>query len=175
MLFLPTLEVAILTLISSVMQDPKRLRELLLEQLKGRNAHIDFEQAVEGLRLEEVGIRPEGLPHSIWELVEHIRISQHDIVAFSQNPDYASPDWPEGYWPESKEPASRDEWERSVEAIREDHIEMVRMVKDKDIDLLKPFEHGDGQTLFREAMLIVDHGAYHIGQIVDARRLLDCW
>lgn len=157
------------------MDDQKRIRELLLEQLGGRNAHIDFEQATEGLELKDVGVRPEGLPHSIWELVEHIRIAQDDILEFSKNPDYESPEWPEEYWPESGKPAGRDEWEQSLKTIRKDHEEMVRLVKNPDNDLLEPFEHGDGQTLFREAMLIVDHNAYHIGQIVDVRRLLDCW
>lgn len=157
------------------MNDQSRIRELLLEQLNGRNAHVDFQKAVENLSITDLGIKPEQFPHTIWELVEHIRIAQHDIVAFSKDPGYESPSWPEGYWPESDKPTGPDEWEKSLEAIERDHRAMVELVKDKDRDLLAPLKHGDGQTLFREAMLIVDHNSYHIGQIVQMRRVMDIW
>lgn len=157
------------------MNDQSRIRELLLEQLTGRNAHVDFQKAVENLSMSDLGKKPEHFPHTIWELVEHIRIAQHDIVAFSKDPDYESPNWPEGYWPESDKPDSMDEWQDSLEAIEKDHKEMEKLVKDKANDLLIPLKHGDGQTLFREAMLIVDHNAYHIGQIVQMRRVMDIW
>lgn len=157
------------------MNDQSRIRELLLEQLSGRNAHVDFEKSVDGLSMNDLGEKPDNFPHTIWELVEHIRIAQHDIVAFSQNPDYESPDWPEGYWPESDKPADREAWLDSLAAVKRDHHEMVDLIKDKSNDLLAPLEHGDGQTLFREAMLIVDHNAYHIGQIVQMRKAMNIW
>lgn len=157
------------------MKDQTRLRELILEQLTGRNAHVDFDRSIQSLNIKEIGIRPEKLPHSIWELVEHIRIAQHDIVAFSRNPEYQSPSWPDEYWPSSQEPAGRKEWEQTVDAVHKDHQVMVELIKDPGNDLLKPLEHGDGQTLFREAMLIVDHNAYHIGQIVQVRKYLGNW
>lgn len=158
-----------------MMKDQSRLRELLLEQLTGRNAHAGFDRSVKGLKLQDVGIQPDNLPHSIWELVEHIRIAQHDVVAFSQSPDYSSPPWPDGYWPESQKPANKKEWEDTLAAIKSDHQTMVEMVKNENNDLLKPIPHGEGQTLFREAMLIVDHNSYHIGQIVLVRRALGIW
>jgi len=157
------------------MNNQSRIRQLLLEQLSGRNAHVDFEKAVEKLSLSDLGVKPENFPHTIWELVEHIRIAQHDIVAFSQDPDYESPAWPEGYWPESDKPSDRNKWEKSLEAVKRDHQEMVGLIKDEKNDLLAPLEHGDGQTLFREAMLIVDHNAYHIGQIVQMRKAMNIW
>ena len=157
------------------MNDQSRVRELLLEQLNGRNAHVDFWNAVKDLSMDDLGVKPQNFTHTIWELVEHIRIAQHDIVAFSRDPDYESPDWPDGYWPESDKPAGMEKWKKSLNAIESDHQAMVDLIKDKNNDLLAPIEHGDGQTLFREAMLIVDHNAYHIGQIVQLRKAMDIW
>lgn len=157
------------------MKDQSRIRELLLEQLTGKNAHVDFETAIDNLTMEEAGAKPENFPYTIWELVEHIRIAQHDIVAFSQDPDYESPSWPDGYWPDSHKPKNKEEWEKTLKAIKRDHKKMVTIIENQENDLLAPIPHGDGQTLFREAMLIVDHNAYHIGQIVLARRAMDIW
>lgn len=157
------------------MKESKTVRDLLLEQLEGRNAHVDFDQAVQGLTYKQTGIKVERLPHTIWELIEHIRIAQDDILEFSKNPDYEALDWPDDYWPESPQPESKEEFEASIQAVREGIEEMRDLVRDTDNELQKPFSHGDGQTLFREAMLIVDHNAYHIGQIVQVRRLLGSW
>lgn len=153
----------------------KTIRELLLEQLEGKQAHVDFNQAVQGLTWKQTGIDIEGLPHTIWELIEHIRISQADILEFSKNPDYEEIDWPDDYWPESSQPKSKEEFDKSIRAVQTGLEEMREMIRDPENDLQIPFEHGSGQTLFREAMLIVDHNAYHIGQIVQARRLLGSW
>lgn len=157
------------------MIDQSRLRNLLVEQLSGRHAHVDFKQAVDGLSSKEIGICPDGFPHSIWELVEHIRIAQRDILEFSRNPEYESPDWPDGYWPENQNPKNSDQWDKSVQAVQDDKKEMVELIKNPETDLLTPIEHGNGQTLFREAILIIDHNAYHIGQIVQLRRHLGSW
>ena len=147
----------------------------MLEQLVGRNAHVDFIQAVQGLTFKQSGIRVEGIPHTIWELIEHIRIGQEDILEFCKNPDYDALDWPDDYWPERSKPESQEEFEESVQAIQDGIAEMRELIRDPQNNLQHPFPHGDGQTLFREAMLIVDHNAYHIGQIVLIRRLLGSW
>lgn len=157
------------------MNDQARLRSHLVDQLTGENAHISLQRAVEGLSFEEAGIIPEHGVHSIWMLVEHIRIAQHDILDFSRNPDYHALSWPDDYWPRDSAPKNEEEWNRTLTAIRRDREEMIKLVKDSANDLLAPIPHGDGQTLFREAMLIVDHNSYHIGQIVQVRRMLGNW
>ena len=157
------------------MSEKKTTRELLIEQLDGKNAHVDFDQAVQGLTYKQTGIKVERLPHTIWELIEHIRIAQEDILEFCKNPDYEELDWPREYWPESSSPESEQQFDKSIKDIRDGISEMKDMVRDPENDLHTPLPHGDGQTLFREAMLIVDHNAYHIGQIVQIRRLLGSW
>lgn len=157
------------------MGSEKTIRSLLLEQLEGRNAHVDFNQAVQGLTYKQVGIRVEDVPHTIWELIEHIRIAQDDILEFCKNADYEALDWPNDYWPEKSKPESQEQFERSVQLVQDGIEEMRTLIRDPQTNLQKPFSHGDGQTLFREALLIVDHNAYHIGQIVLIRRLLGSW
>lgn len=157
------------------MGSKKSVRELLLEQLEGKNAHVDFDQAVQGLTYKQTGIKVERLPHTIWELIEHIRIGQADILEFCKNPDYEELDWPADYWPESHQPESEEELEASIKAVRDGLDEMREMIRKPENDLRATLDHGSGQTLFREAMLIVDHNAYHIGQIVQIRRLLGSW
>jgi len=157
------------------MQSEKSIRDLLIEQLEGRNAHVEFSQAVQGLTYKQTGISVEGLPHTIWELIEHIRIAQADILEFCTNPDYEALDWPDDYWPESSQPESKEELESSIEAVKDGIEQMKALVRDPERELQVPFDYGDGQTLFREALLIVDHNAYHIGQIVLTRRLLGTW
>ncbi|HLR25600.1 MAG TPA: DinB family protein [Fodinibius sp.] len=157
------------------MESSKTLQQLLLEQLEGGNAHITFQKAVQGLSYQQSGAKVDGLPHTIWQLIEHIRLAQDDILAFCGNRNYQQLNWPEDYWPSSEQPESQQEFEQSLEAVHEGQETMRQWVTDPSKDLQKPFSHGDGQTLFREALLIVDHNAYHIGQIVQLRRLLGCW
>lgn len=157
------------------MEEQIRLRSVLVEQLSGNHAHVGFDRAVEGLPFKDIGITPRGIPHTVWELVEHIRITQYDILEFSRNPDYESPAWPDGYWPTSKKPARKKEWDQAVKTVQEDQSAVIEMIQDSQNDLLKPFGHGQGQTLLRESILIIDHNAYHIGQIVQIRRLLGNW
>ena len=147
----------------------------MVEQLTGQNAHLSFENAVQDLEVDAVGRRPQNVPYSIWEQVEHIRIALNDIVEFCVDPDYRSPEWPEGYWPDEKRPAGESEWKQSLDQIRRDMQRMVDLVSDAERDLFEPFPHGDGQTLFREAVLVIDHNAYHTGQIVTIRRSLKLW
>lgn len=152
-----------------------RLREQLVNQLTEEHAHTSFSKAVDGLDHEYLGVRTHSLPYSIWELTEHIRIAQADIVEFCINTAYEAPNWPEDYWPSNCAPVSPEQWKQSLEDISEDRRKMVDLVKNPEYDLLEPLPHGDGQTLFREATLIVDHTSYHTGQIVTIRRLIGQW
>ena len=151
------------------------LREHVLYLLRGGGAHLDFEKAVAGLPPELRGVRPAGLPHSPWRLLEHMRIAQWDILEFSRNPRHVSPPFPEGYWPEGDAPPDAGAWDRSVAAFRADLRAMEALVADPASDLFTPFPHGQGQTLLREALLVADHNAYHLGQLVVLRRLLGAW
>jgi hypothetical protein len=155
--------------------DDSALRNHLLELLHGGNAHTTFDDAVDGFPVDLAGVRPEGAPHSAWELIEHIRIAQEDILRFSQSEVHTSPPWPKGYWPSSPEPAREGQWQETVDAIRRDLAEFESMVKDPAQDLFRKLPWGEGQTLLREALLIADHNAYHVGQLVLVRRLLGAW
>ena len=151
------------------------LRQHVLELLDGGHAHPDFESAIDGLPSELRGTRPPGLPHSPWRLLEHMRIAQWDILRFSIDLDHVSPEFPSGYWPEGDVPPDASAWDRSLEAFRADLQQMKDLVADPANDLLAPFPHGQGQTILREALLVADHNAYHIGQIIVVRRLLHAW
>ena len=115
------------------------------------------------------------MPHSPWRLLEHLRIAQWDILEFSRNPSHVSPPWPVGYWPNGDAPPDALAWDRAVDAFRADLAAMCELVNDSATDLFAPLPHGDGQTVLREALLVADHNAYHLGQLVVVRRLLGCW
>ena len=151
------------------------LRKHLLELLEGKHAHTDFEAAVAGFPVKRAGEKPAGAPHSAWQLLEHLRLAQWDILEFSRNPKHVSPDWPGGYWPESEAPPDAAAWRQSVRSFQADLKAMRALVADPKVDLYAPLPHGDGQTLLREAMLVADHNSYHIGQLVLLRRLLGEW
>ena len=151
------------------------LREHLRELLGGGHAHLDFERAIADLPAELRCARPPGLPHTPWRLVEHMRIAQWDILRFSVDPAHVSPEFPEGYWPEGDAPPDVGAWDRSVAAFRADLGAMMDLVADPAVDLIVPIPHGRGQTILREALLVADHNAYHLGQLVTVRRLLDAW
>lgn len=153
----------------------KSLRDHLLYLLRGGGAHLDLEAALDGLSPKLRGVRPENIPYSCWELLEHMRIAQYDILEFSRNPDYDSPDWPEGYWPDQQAPPDEAAWRQSVEDFQNDLQAMQNLVADPSNHLYEPFPYGDGQTLLREALLVADHNAYHLGQIVTVRRALGAW
>ncbi len=125
--------------------------------------------------MERAGIRPNGSPHSAWELLEHLRISQNDILLFSQSSDYVSPGWPEGYWPAHPAPAKSEDWSESVRAFRDDRATFESLVRDPNRDLSERIPWGDGQTLLREVLVLADHNAYHLGQLVLVRKLLGVW
>jgi hypothetical protein len=157
------------------MEPNDSLVEQLSSLLRGGHAHTTFDDAVKGVPIAEAGERPEGSPHSCWELLEHIRIAQHDILKFSEGPKWKSPKWPEGYWPKSPRPASAAAWRESVGGVRADLKAFEKLLQKRAGELDTPFPWGDGQTLLREALLIADHNAYHIGQLVLVRRLLGIW
>lgn len=151
------------------------VREQLVALLTGSNAHQSFEDAVKDLPAAVRGVKPDKLPYTIWQLVDHIRIAQFDILEFSRDPAYQSPPWPSGYW--TSEPAPPDEaaWQRALDQIRDDRDAFITLLHDPRQDLYAPIAHGDGQNLLREAMLIADHTAYHVGEIIIIRRLLGAW
>lgn len=151
------------------------LRQQLIELIKGGNAHADFDDAVKDFPAELRGKRPQGGPHSPWEILEHMRIAQWDILEFSRDPDHKSPDWPRGYWPATPEPPDEKAWDRSVNSFRQDLQSMCALVADDGTDLYARIPHGTGQTILREALLVADHNAYHLGQFVLASRLLGAW
>ncbi len=151
------------------------LREHLLYLLRGGGGHLDFEKAIADLPVELRGARPAGVAHSPWRLLEHLRIAQWDILEFCRNPRHVSPSFPDGYWPADDWPPDDKAWDRSVEAFRADLKAMQDLVADPATDLFAPIAHGDGQTALREALLVADHNAYHLGQLVMARRCLGAW
>jgi len=157
------------------MDHDKQLRQQLSKVLDWNEAHTDFSAAVASFPAELRGRVPDGSPHSAWQLLEHIRIALWDIVEFSRNARHKSPEWPEGYWPKAPEPPSAAAWEHSVKSVKEHLEEMRELIKDPKHDLFAPISHGSGQTLLRQALLIADHNAYHLGQFVLVRKALDAW
>ena len=153
----------------------KALREHLDYVLGGGGAHLDFDKAIAGLPPELRGVRAANTPHTAWRLLEHLRIAQWDILEFSRNPKHVSPEWPAGYWPEGDAPPDAAAWDRSVAAFKSDLAAMRALVNDPKTDLFARISHGDGQTILREALLVADHNAYHLGQLVVVRRLLGAW
>ena len=151
------------------------LRAHLLKVLSWGDAHVTFDHAVKGLPPRARGVRPEGLPYSIWQLVEHIRLAQWDILEFCRNPRYRAPKWPDDYWPQSPAPPDAAAWRKSVAAVVADRRAVVGMVSAPGFDPFATIPHGDGQTFLREVLLIADHNAYHVGEIVTIRRLLGVW
>ncbi len=157
------------------MKQDDALREHVVNLLRGRNAHADFDAAVVDLPSKLRGVKPKGAPHTAWQLLEHMRLAQSDILEFSRDAKHVSPPWPEGYWPKSEAPPTPAAWTNSLGKFRADWKAMAKLVADKKRDLFKKIPHGTGQTLLREALLVADHNAYHIGQLVLLRRLLGAW
>jgi hypothetical protein len=154
------------------------LRQQLKALLDGGQAHATFEQAVKDMPAKLQGVVPEGLPYSAWQMLEHIRLAQRDILDFSRNDDgsYHELTWPDGYWPKDPEPPNAGAWQKSVEQVREDRKAFEKLMDSvDDTNFIKPFPWGNGQNLLREALLIADHEAYHVGELVMLRRLLGAW
>jgi len=155
--------------------EDQALREHLVSLLEGRQAHVDLKTALDKLTLEDLGKRPTGASYSLWELLEHIRLAQWDIVEFSRNSEHVSPEFPEGYWPESRAPEDEAEWASCRDGLSADLEAMKALVASPDVDLFAKIPHGEGQTLLREALLVADHNAYHLGQLVMMMKMLGRW
>ena len=151
------------------------LREQLVALLKGGGAHVQFLDAIEGFPDAKRGSYVQGLPHTGWQLLEHSRIAQRDILEFSRNASHVSPDFPEGYWPKTPGPPNEEAWEDSVSEFKRDLREMIRLVENSRTDLYAKIAHGDGQNILREALVLADHNSYHLGQLVNLRQALRSW
>jgi len=157
------------------MAESDALRQHLLDLLRGRNAHADFDTVVADFPSRMRGVKPPGAPHTAWQLLEHMRIAQSDILEFSRDAKHKSPPWPEGYWPKTEAPPSAASWNNSLRSFRADLKATAKLVADKKTDLFAQIPHGTGQTILREALLVADHNSYHLGQLVLLRRLLGAW
>ena len=157
------------------MSDDEALRQQLAKAIDWHEAHADFHAAVDGFPAKLRGRVPEGFPYSAWQLLEHIRLALWDILEFSRDARHKSPKWPEGYWPKTAAPPDADAWDRSIKAVEEHVHAMRKLVTDPSRDLFAPLPHGTGQTLLREVLLVADHNAYHLGQLVLVRRALGAW
>ena len=158
-------------------KDPhsKELRDHIIYLLNGGGAHAGFDDAVKNMPEELRGVKPDGLPHTAWMLLEHLRLGQWDILEFCRNSKYEAPEWPKDYWPKTEAPPSAGAWNKSVRQFRKDLQSMQELVANPKIDVYARIPWGNGQTILREALLVADHNAYHVGQLVDVRRLLGAW
>lgn len=148
------------------------LREHLGALLVGGNAHVTFDDFVADFPTAKCGEKINGLPYTAWDVLEHMRIAQWDILEFSRNANHVSPKWPEGYWPKQDDAGNADLWQRSVEQFRSDLAEMKSLIDDPTTDLFAKIPHGNGQTVLREALLVADHNSYHLGVLLAISRLL---
>ena len=153
----------------------KPLRDQLVELLTGGNAHVDWKTAFARIPPKLRGVRPPGAGHSIWELLEHMRIAQWDILEFSRDPKHVSPDWPAGYWPKTQAPENAKAWDESVKSFARDLAAMKKLIANPRTNLFARIPHGTGQSILREALLVADHNAYHLGQVLTVRQLLGNW
>jgi len=151
------------------------LRSHLTDLLTARQAHCTFADAVAHMPPDRRGERPDALPYSVWELVEHIRRAQHDILDYCRNPDYEADDWPDDYWPEAAAPPIPAAWDEAVAQVQGDQEALCDLIADESINLYETVPSSDEHTYLREAMLAADHTAYHVGQIVTVRRQLGLW
>lgn len=156
-------------------KNDETLRRQLAAILSWKDAHVAFDEAIEGIPPDARGKRPESLPYSAWQLLEHLRRAQWDILDFCVNPDYEEMKWPDDYWPSSPQPPDAGAWDDSIRRYREDRVALERLAMDPAVDLFARIPHGSGQTFLRELLLVADHAAYHVGQLVLLRRLLGLW
>jgi len=151
------------------------LRDQLIKLLGWQDAHVNFDAAVEGIPSHLQGVRPDGLPYSPWQLLEHLRLTQRDILDFCRDATYEAPAWPDAYWPKSPVPPTPESWRESVDAFLSDRKSLEALIADPNVDLYAKIPHGEGQTYLREVLLVADHSAYHVGELVAVRRLLGVW
>jgi uncharacterized damage-inducible protein DinB len=158
------------------MTERRDWRTIIASSLDWEQAHAKLETVVKGLAVPLRGQRPPGYPHSVWELLEHIRITQHDLLDFCLNADYEEKlEWPRDYWPPTPAPPSADAWDKSIAEYRRDREALAQFTTVSKIDLTAKIPGGTGQTYLRTVLVAVDHASYHVGQIVSVRRLLGAW
>jgi uncharacterized damage-inducible protein DinB len=157
------------------MTAPTDWRRIVASALDWEQAHAKFDSAIDGLPPELRGRRPDGFPHSAWELVEHIRRTQRDLLEFCENPNYKELKWPDDYWPSSPAPATAAAWDAAIDEFHRDNAALATFASDAPLDLTAKIPHGTGQTYLRTVLLAIDHTSYHVGQIVAVRRLLGAW
>src|SRR2546422_301131 len=157
------------------MAQDEPVRKHLVNLLDWEDAHAGFDATVKGIAPAFHGVAPHGLPHSPWQLLEHLRLTQRDILDFCRNPAYAERAWPEEYWPPSAGPPTRAAWDESITAFRRDREALKQLPADSAVDLFARIPHGTGQTYLRERLLVADHNADHVGQLVLVRRCLGIW
>jgi hypothetical protein len=155
--------------------EDKALRKHLLEFLRGGNAHVDVATVVDDFAEELYGRKPKGAPYTPWQLLEHIRFTVSDLLLFSTDPKYSAPKWPDDYWPTEDTPPSKDDWKKSIKALKSDFAAFEKLVQDPDSNLYAEIPWGEGQTLLREVMLACTHTSYHLGELVLLRRQLGAW
>ena len=158
------------------MDDAERaLRDQLVRLLQGGMAHMTFDQAIADFPLDRINERPPNVPYTPWHILEHLRITQWDILDFSRNPQYAEPAWPEDYWPKEGAPQTPAALAKSLEQFRADLQAMEALVQDPKTDLFAKIAWGNGQTILREAMLVADHNAHHLGEFAILRQVMGTW
>ena len=157
------------------MKRDEEVRKHTLYLLRGGGAHVHFDEVIAGFPVHLRNKEVYDLPYTAWQLLEHMRIAQWDILEFSRNLEHVSPNFPEGYWPADDGDPDEKAWNNSVQVFRAELRAMQELVDDPDVDILAPISHGSGQTILREALLMADHNAYHLGQMIVLRRLLGCW
>jgi hypothetical protein len=155
------------------MKDP--VREQVVKLLQGGQAHVTLDDIAKDFPTKLRGVKPDGASHTAWQLLEHMRIAQWDILEFSRSAKHVSPEWPKGYWPTTEKPPNDAAWNKSVLDIKKDGVAMQKLVEDPKTDLYAKIPHGTGQNILREALLIADHNAYHLGQLIMVRQLLGGW
>jgi hypothetical protein len=151
------------------------IRKQLIELLRGENAHMTFSQAVADFPLQAANQQPPNVPYTPWQLLEHIRIAQWDILEFIRDPDHESPDWPKGYWPEEGEQADQARWQQSIDQYVADRRALEAIVRDASTDLTAPIPHAQDYTILREILVVSDHSAYHIGEFATLRQVMGTW
>lgn len=153
----------------------RALRDQLVEFLTGGSAHVDLATAIDDFPEKLYGSKPEGSPHTPWQLLEHLRFTLNDLLVFSTDPNYTAPAWPDDYWPSTVAPASKEDWKKSVKALKADLAEFEKLVQNPETNLYANIPWGEGQTLLREVLLAIDHNSYHVGQLVTLRKELGAW
>jgi hypothetical protein len=157
------------------MKEDKVVRQQLLALLNGGNAHMDYDAMITDFPLDRINETPPNVPYSPWQLLEHLRITQWDILEFIRDPDHESPDWPRGYWPSPGSTADESRWKSTVDAFRADLQDLTALVEDPETDLYSDLVHAEGYTILREILLVADHNAYHIGEFAILRQVMDSW